>query len=311
MNKWLAIMIMVLLAGGAAAMQLPPGGQEFQAGVAAAQKQDWDTAIKAFEAALSMNPELYGSHFYLGYAYEQKQDFGKTGEHFAAFVERAGDNPEGAEQIAYATRNGGLALARMNDARAIPLLQKAAEAKPNDKEVLYFLAVTLMRSNRAAEAEPYFLKVTQLDPSLPLPHYFAGRGAFNSERWADAKRLLNKYLELGGDDSFAADAHFMLGSMAVRDAEAGTDAAAEQALAKEHLDQFLTLKPDAPQAPQAHYILGSLAAQAEDTDTARSHFQAYLQLQPSGAQAEEVKQFLTDLAEDEAAAAEEAAAQNN
>ena len=309
MNKWLVVMIMVLLPGGAAAMQLPPGGQEFQAGVAAAQKQDWDLAIRAFEAALSMNADLYGSHFYLGYAYEQKQDFAKVGEHFAAFVERAGDNPEGAEQIAYATRSGGLALARLNDPAAIPLLEKAAAAKPNDKEVLYALAVTLMRSNRAAQAEPYFLKVTQLDPSLPLPNYFAGRGAFNAEKWADAKRLLNKYLELGSDDNFGSDAHFMLGSMAVREAEGG-DAAAQQALAKEHLNKFLEMKPDAPQAPQAHYILGSLAAQAEDTETARSHFQSYLQLQPSGAQAEEVKQFLADLAENDAIAAEEAAANN-
>jgi tetratricopeptide (TPR) repeat protein len=310
MNKWLALTIMVLLAGGAAAMQLPPGGQEFQAGVAAAQKQDWDTAIKAFEAALSMNPDLYGSHFYLGYAYEQKQNFAKTGEHFAAFVERAGNNPEGAEQIAYATRSGGLALARVNDAAAIPLLEKAAAAKPNDKEVLYAIAVTLMRSNRAAEADPYFLKVTQLDPSLPLPHYFAGRSAFNSERWEDAKRLLNRYLELGADGGFASDAHFMLGSMAIREAEGSADPAAQQALTKEHLNKFLELKPDAPEAPQAHYILGSLAAQGEDTATARSHFEAYLKLQPSGAQAEEVKQFLTDLAEDEAAAAEEAATNN-
>ena len=310
MNKWLAVTIVVLLAGGAAAAQLPPGGQEFQAGVAAAEKQDWDAAIKAFEAALSMNSDLYGSHFYLGYAYEQKQNFAKAGEHFAAFVERAGDNPEGAEQIAYATRNGGLALARVNDPAAIPLLEKAAAAKPNDNEVIYALAVTLMRNNQTERAEPYFLKVTQLDPSRPLPHYFAGRSAFNAERWADAKRLLNKYLELGADDALGADAHFMLGSMAVRDAESGTDPAAQQELAREHLNRFLELKPDAPQAPQAHYILGSLAAQSEDTETARSHFQAYLQLQPSGAQAEEVKQFLADLAEDEAAAAEEAEANN-
>jgi tetratricopeptide (TPR) repeat protein len=310
MNKWLALTIMVLLAGGAAAMQLPPGGQEFQAGVAAAQKQDWDAAIRAFEAALSMNPDLYGSHFYLGYAYEQKQNFAKTGEHFAAFVQRAGDNPEGAEQIAYATRGGGLALARVNDPAAIPLLEKAAAAKPNDKEVLYALAVTLMRNNQAAKADPYFLKVTQLDPSLPLPHYFAGRSAFNTERWEDAKRFLNQYLNLGADDNLGSDAHFMLGSMALRESEGGGDATAQQALAKDHLNKFLELKPDSPQAPQAHYILGSLAAQSEDTETARSHFQAYLKLQPSGAQAEEVKQFLADLAEDEAAAAEEAAANN-
>jgi TolA-binding protein len=83
--------------------------------------------------------------------------------------------------------------------------------------------------------------------------------------------------------------------------------AAAHAAAKEHLNKFLEMKPDAPEAAQAHYILGSLAAQSEDTATARMHFQKYLELQPQGAQAEEVKQFLADLAEDEAAAKEEAA----
>ena len=311
MKKWLVLMILVLLPGGAAAHQNQAGSQEWRAGLAAAEKQDWDLTIRAFEAALAMNSDLYGSHYYLGYAYEQKQNFAKVGEHFSAFVQRAGDNPEGAEQIAYATRSGGLALARMNDPAGVPLLEKAAAAKPNDTEVIYALAVTLMRSNQAAKADPYFLKVVQLDPSLPLPHYFAGRSAFNSENWADAKRLLNKYLELGPDDALGADAHFMLGSMAVREAEGGADAATQQGLAKEHLNKFLELKPDAAQAPQAHYILGSLAAQSEDTATARSHFQSYLQLQPSGAQAEEVKQFLADLAENDAIAAEEAAAANN
>ena len=307
MNKWLALMITLLLAGGAAAQQLPPGGQEFQAGVKALETKDWDAAIKAFELALAVNTDLFASHYFLGVAYEATKSYAKAAEHFTKYLERVGNNPDAAQQIAYATRQAGLALARVNDPAAIPLLEKAAAAKPNDKDVHHALAVTLVRNNQAAEAEQHFLKVIQLDPNLARPYYFAGRAAFSNERWADAQRLLSKYLELGPEEAWEADTHFMLGSMAIRQGEGAGDLAAAQATAKEHFNKLLELKPNAPEAPQAHYYLGSLAAQSEDWATARMHYQSYLQLQPQGAQAEEVKQFLADLAEDEAAAKAEAA----
>ena len=99
---------------------------------------------------------------------------------------------------------------------------------------------------------------------------------------------------------FAADSHFMVGSMAVRGAEDSPDAAAANQKAISHLTLFLEAKPDAPQSSQAHYILGSLAAQADDIATAKTHFQRYLELEPDGPQADEVKQFLADLSEAEA-----------
>jgi len=301
MSKWVAVAIMVLLAGGAVAQQqLPAGGKDFKAGLKALEKKDMDASITAFEAALAANPDLFGSHYYLGIAYDSKKNYPKSGENFAKFLERAGDNAEAAEQIAYATRRGGIALARTkNSAKAIPYLEKAAAAKPNDKEVHYYLGMALIRNEQESKAEQHFSKVIQLDPNLPRPYYFVGRVAFNTEDWGEAKRLLSKYLELKPDDNFAADAHFMLGSMAVRQAVGAADAATQNNSAKMHLTKFLELKPNAPQAPEAYYILGSLAAQSEDTATATGHFQKYLKLQPQGAQAEEVKQFLADLSEGE------------
>ncbi len=301
MNKWLAVAIMVLLAGEAVAQQqLPAGGKEYQEGQAAIKKNDMDAAIVAFEKALAANAELFASHYFLGFAYQSKKNYPKTAEHFTVFLEKVGNNPEAAEQIGHATRQGGLAWARTkNSAKGIPYLDKAAAAKPNDKEVHYYLGMALIRNGQEGKAEEHFSKVIQLDPSLPRPYYFVGRVAFNTENWSEAQRLLSKYLELKPDDNFAADAHFMLGSMAVRQAEGSADAAAQNNAAKAHLNKFLEMKPNAPQAPQAHYILGSLAAQSEDTATATPHFQKYLQLQPSGAQADEVKQFLADLSEGE------------
>ena len=300
MIKWLAVAIMVLLAGGAVAQQLPPGHKEFKEGQAAIKKNDMAGAIVAFEKALAADPDIFASHYFLGFAYQSKKNYPKTAEHFTAYLDKVGDNSEAAEQIGHATRQGGLAWARTkNSAESIPYLEKAAAAKPNDREVHYYLGMTLIRNGQEGKAEQHFSKVIQLDPSLPRPYYFVGRVAFNAEKWSEARRLLSKYLELKPDDNFAADAHFMLGQMAVRQAEGAADAAAQNNAAKMHLTKFLELKPNAPQTPQAHYILGSLAAQSEDTATATAHFQKYLQLQPSGAQADEVKQFLADLSEGE------------
>jgi tetratricopeptide (TPR) repeat protein len=300
MNKWVAVAVFILLAGGVVAQQLPPGGKEFQEGQAAVKKGDMDAAIVAFEKAVSANPDLFASHYYLGFAYQSKRNYQKTAQSFTAFLAKAPDDPKAAEMVAHATRQGGLAWARTKTpAKAIPYLEKAAAAKPNDKEVHYYLGIALMRNNQEAKAEQHFSKVIQLDPQLPRPYYFAGRIAFNAENWRESQRLLNKFLQLKPDDAFASDAHFMLGSVAVRQAEGMADPSAQHMAAKTHLSKFLEAKPNAPQSPQAHYILGSLAAQSEDTETAIAHFQKYLKLQPAGPQADEVKKFLAELSEGE------------
>ena len=304
MKKWVGVAILVLLAGSSMAQEqaMPPGAEAFKKGQEAANKGNWDAAIPALEKALSENPDLYASHYYLGFAYSNKRNFEKAGEHFAKFLEKVQADPEAAkkaaEWIANANRYGGIALARAGDAnRAIPLLEKAVAAKPNDAEAHFFLGVVLLQSNQEGKAQEHFAKVIQLSPDLPDPYYYSGRIAFNRDNFDVAKEQLEKFLQLKPDSSFAADAHFMLGTIAVRQAQGaeGEAASAQHQAAKEHLEKFLELKPDSPQAPQAHYILGSLAAQSDDVETARAHFEKYLELQPDGPQAEEVKKFLAEL----------------
>lgn len=294
MNKWVVVAVLALFAGVGSA-QLPPGGEEYKAGEEAIKKGDMDAAITSFEAAVSANPELFASHYYLGWAYQSKRNFEKTAEHFVKFLDKVKDDPKAAEWISNATRQGGVALARTNNfEQAAPLLEKAASAKPNDAEVHFYLGSGYMAAANETKAREHLSKVIQLQPNLDRPYYYVGRIAFNNEEWNVAKERLEKYIELKPDGEFAGETHFMLGSMAIREAEGGANRAA-QASAKSHLNKFLQLKPTAAQAPEAHYILGSLAAQEENLETARRHFQQYLKLQPSGTRAEEIRKFLADL----------------
>jgi tetratricopeptide (TPR) repeat protein len=298
MNKWLALAMVFAIGGGAAlAQEEQPGAKDFLAGQEAIKTNNFDAAIPAFEKALAANPDLFASNYFLGWSYKAKQNWEKCGANFETFLRKVGSDPKAAEQIGHSNREGGLCYAR-GDAftKAIPLLQKSASAKPNDKEVQFSLGVALMRENREGEAEQAFSKVIQLDPALQRAYYYAGRINFNRQEWDKASERLEKYLELGASDTFAPDAHFMLGSNAVRMAEGGSpEAAALQTKAADHLTKFLAAKPTAPQAAQAHYILGSLAANRDDVETAKTHFQKYLELEPTGAQAEEVKKFLAEL----------------
>jgi tetratricopeptide (TPR) repeat protein len=296
MNKWLALAVASAIASAAFAQQDQPGAKEFIAGQEAIKKNDFDAAIPAFENALKANPDLFASNYYLGWAYKSKQTWDRCGANFDTFLKKVGTDPKAAEMVGHANREGGLCFARAEaTGKAVPLLQKAASAKPNDKEVQFLLGVALMRENREPQAEQAFSKVIQLDPSLHRALYYAGRINFNQQEWAKASDRLAKYLDAAPDDAFAADANFMLGSVLVRTAEGSPDAAAAQQRAIAHLEKFLAAKPTAPQAPQAHYILGSLAAQRDDDAGAKKHFQKYLELEPNGAQAEEVKKFLADL----------------
>jgi tetratricopeptide (TPR) repeat protein len=284
---------------------MPAGAEEYKAGEEAIKKGDMDTVITSFEAALAANPDLFLSHYYLGYAYRDKQNWVKTAEHFVAYLDKANNDPKVAEMISnadpkvaemisHATREGGMALAKTSEfQQAAPLLEKAASAKPNDAEVHFTLGKGYMKNGNEPQAQKCLTKVIQLKPNFDAPYYYVGNIDYNKKNWSAAKEKLGKYVELKPDGTFASGAHYMLGIMAYREAEGGN--AAAKTAAKTHLNKFLQLKPDAAGAPEAHYILGGFAFQVGDVNTTRMHYQKYLQLKPSGPQAQEIRKFLADL----------------
>ena len=91
MNKWLALAVALFFAGEALAVQEPAGAAELKACQEAATKNDWDSVVRSCEATIAANPDLFLSHYILGWAYLQKKDWAKCASNYDKFLERLGD----------------------------------------------------------------------------------------------------------------------------------------------------------------------------------------------------------------------------
>jgi superkiller protein 3 len=194
------------------------GGEEFKQGEQAFKNKDWSGAISAFEAAVSQNEDLFASYYYLGWAYKNTTNPGKSAVSFAKFLDKAPKDDSAAAMVTAATREAGTGYARAKKHReAIPFLSKAAAANSKDTEVLFFLGIAQLQTGDEAPAGQTFAKVIQLQPNLDQAHYYAGLIDFNAERWEPAKEHLAKYIELKPNGPFAADVQAMLDNIAARE----------------------------------------------------------------------------------------------
>jgi tetratricopeptide (TPR) repeat protein len=210
--------------------------QAFSAGQEAAQKQDWDTAIPALEKALSLNPELFLAHYYLGAAYISKKDIAKGTEHFQAFVQKAESDPGQAAFVARAQRVLGLQFALDKKwAEAIPYLKKVVEAKGDDVEARARLAQALLATKDEAAAEEQLVKLMELNPKGAVFFFQAGVLAYQRKDDAAAKQRLDAFVALTPTGPQAAQAYFMLGQIARR--------ANDNEAAKGYFEKYLATNP--------------------------------------------------------------------
>ena len=224
--------------------------EAFTTGQEAVQKQDWDTAIPALEKALSFNPELFLSHFYLGAAYVAKQNAAKGIEHFQVFVERAQADPGQAANVALAQRALGLLYAKDKKwAEAVPMLHKAVQAKDEDVEARAQLAQALLQTKDDAGAEVQLVKLMQLSPKTAAFFFQAGRLAYARKDDVAAKQRLDAFVALMADGAQAGQAYFMLGQIARR--------ANDNEAAKGYFTKYLATNP--PASPQVDGVKQFLA----------------------------------------------------
>ena len=265
----------------------------------AVQSSDWDTAVVRCEEALAALPDAYGIHYFLGFAHQGRQEWERAGGAFESFVTAGSQLPENAqrptEQITVAVRSAGIAWSRAEDVeRALPLLRRAAEADPNDAEVHFFLGIGLLRQNDAEGAEMALSVVVREAPQISQASFFLGQLRYDAEDYGAAVDHLGRYLETAPEGAFAADAHWMAGSIALRSAgsEAADTGAADRA--KLHFTALIEVEPESQRAAVAHYFLGTIAAEREECQAARRHYEEFLRLAPGHERASEVRGYLEE-----------------
>ena len=261
--------------------------------------QQWDSVITYCEMAVQANPGAFIMNYFLGVAYQTKQDWENTAVNFSAFLNGVRGNSEAAsqlsQQVASAQRSGGIAYARVNAVQdAIPLLQAAAAANADDVEVQYRLGIGLLQTGDTAGAERALTAVVDnasAPAQLKNPVLFlVGQLNYNAGDYAKADARLTAYLAAAPGDKGNADAHFMLAQ-----ALQGSD----EDRAITHYQGFLSGSPagDA-RAIDANFALGTIFYNRDDCGSAEQHYQAFMEMAPADhANAAQVTEILASIAE--------------
>ena len=173
---------------------------EFKAGIAAAEAEDYQGAIASFQKVLEINPESAEAHFNIGFAHSK---LGHTAEAEAAYQKAIEYDPSTVE--AYVELSS-IYSGEQKWAEALEMLKKAVEIQPNDTRYQYNLGAVALNSGNMDVAEAAFRKILELDPSFPMAHYQLGMVDVNKGKNAEAIAEFEKYLELEPEGANAATA---------------------------------------------------------------------------------------------------------
>lgn len=290
----------LLAAAAAPALPVQEGAAAARECEAATQASDWDTAVARCEAAIQALPDTYGIYYFLGFAHQQRQEWTEAAAAFESFVGAAEAEPEGqahlAEQIRLAVRGAALARSRAGDREGgLPLLRRAAEADPADAEVAFFLGIALLEEGDRQGAQAAFSVVSSQAPQISEALFFLGQLRYEAGDYEAAQTHLDAYLDAAPAGPFRADAHWMAGSMALRNTESGTadpENAENEALL--HFTAFVAAEPESGRAAVAHYFLGTIAADRDECDVARRHYRDFLRIAPEHERASDVQNYLEE-----------------
>lgn len=155
---------------------------------------------------------------------------GKLDEAIAAFESLQAKSPDSPDVLAWL---GFLYLRREAPAKAVPVLEKAAELRPKDLEVLNNLGNAYVATGENAKALTMYRKVADLSPKMFEPWYNIGNILLSEKDYPKALDAFKKAAALKPDDAFV---HNNLG--ATYEALKQTDAAAAAYL------RAATLRPD-------------------------------------------------------------------
>ncbi len=261
----------------------------------AAKAQQWDSVITYCQLAVEANPDAFILNYYLGLAYQTRQDWTNAALNFSAFLNGVRGNSQAAsqlgQQIAVAQRSGGIAFARADAlGDAIPLLEAAAAANGTDVEVHYRLGIARLSTGDSGGAERALSVVVDHAPSpIASVLFLAGQLNYNAGDYGKADTRLSAYLAAAPEDRGVPDAHYML-AQALQ--------ASDEDRALSHYRGFLEAAASGDQRiAEANYALGTIYFNRDDCGNAEQHYNRFMELAPSHANVVQVTEILASIAE--------------
>lgn len=255
----------------------------FNLGVAYSLRRDYGKSVPLLRKALELDPGMAVAHQYLGYALLAQGYAAESIAEFKAVNDQA-----------------GLGIAQLEIGElpsAVQNLQAALVGRPNDPDLLYYLArasgllskqtydlliSTYPNSARAdealaenysalrhvQEAETSYLEALRLRPDLPGAHLALGQVYASAEKWNQAEDQFSAEVKL---QPGSAEAAYRLGFSLLQNGRA------HEALVE--LKRANILQPD---MPETLYALGKAESMVGDHLAAEKDWNHVLALEPTG-----------------------------
>ena len=254
----------------------------FNLGLVNQERGRYEEAIGSFQKALALKPRLHGANLFLGITEFRLNELDKA--HVAVARETA-DFPKDAAAWMWL---GVVSLAQEKPEDAAKALDKAAQLKPDDQDILYHRGrahllvsknsyaqmfnvdpkswrVHRVLAQANAEAENHLGAITEyeaaikLAPTQPGLHEELGSEYRNANKFPEAAQAFKRELEI---DPYNVLAKYKLGAIALEQGDA--------ARGKELIEAALRVKPS---LAHAEYNLGRADSLLGEDEAAMAHLQ--------------------------------------
>lgn len=240
-------------------------------------RQDWPSSIDAFSKALELNPNSARTSFNLALSYENKEDYENAVKYYKNTISTDRNFLE-----AY-TNLGWLYLDLDKNEEALVLFERAAELKKDDPELLNNLGWAYSKSKKYKDALECYKKALKFSPHSPVILNNMGIVANELSYLPEALHYFQEALKFDADKdkSIAGYAHFYIGLIYQK-----------QEKYKEAIDEFNIAKKLDEVNKEVYYYIGQCYEKLSQTHKAYKYQEKYLEIDPEGKFAEEVKEKL-------------------
>lgn len=179
----------------------------FSQGVAAIRESDDERAIELFTEAASLNPKLYQAYRNIGTIHFNNQNWGPALEALDRTLELDPRNTEALRMSFFSHALQG----HLED--SIEAGKAWIEVNPTAGNQVLHQANQLFENNEFGNAKLYYQSLVAWDDNQPKAHFQLGMLYIRSADSADARRHLEKLLDMAPDHEDAASAREALGQL--------------------------------------------------------------------------------------------------